>query len=69
MEKLFGKVWILILLGIYGYLWTRVISDIKTIKKYYEPIKVFRHLDGLSKVWIITHIAIIFLLSLCAWEG
>ena len=69
MEKLFGKVWILILVVIYGYFWTRVITDIKTVKKFYEPIKVFRHLEGFSKTWIVVHIVILFLLSLCAWEG
>lgn len=69
MEKLFGNVWILILVAIYAYLWTRIINDIKTVKKYYEPIKVFRHLEPFSKVWIITHIAIIFLMSLSVWEG
>lgn len=69
MEKLFGMVWILILLAVYVYFWAKVISDIKTVSKYYEPIKVFRHLERFSKFWIITHIAIIFLMSLSAWEG
>lgn len=69
MERLFGKVWILILVVGYIYFWTRIITDIKTVRKYYEPIKVFRHLEPFSKIWIITHIAIIFLLSLCVWEG
>lgn len=69
MERLFGKVWILILVVGYIYFWTRIITDIKTVSKYYEPIKVFRHLEPFSKIWIITHIAIIFLLSLCVWEG
>ena len=69
MEKLFGNVWILILVAIYAYMWTRIINDIKTVKKYYEPIKVFRHLEPFSKWWIIVHVAIIFLLSLSEWEG
>lgn len=69
MEKLFGRVWILILIAIYLYLWSRIIADIKTVKKYYEPIKVFRHLERFSRVWIIIHIVIIFLWSLSVWEG
>lgn len=69
MNKLFGKVWILILAGIYFYLWTRIINDIKTVRKYYEPIKVFRHLEKFSKVWIIVHMVIIFLWSFAVWEG
>ena len=69
MEKLFGRVWILILIAIYLYLWSRIIADIKTVKRYYEPIKVFRHLERFSRVWIIIHIVIIFLWSLSVWEG
>lgn len=69
MEKLFGRVWILILIAIYLYLWSRIIADIKTVKKYYEPIKVFWHLERFSRVWLIIHIAIIFLWSLSVWEG
>lgn len=69
MERLFGKVWILILIGMYLYLWTRVAYDIKINVKWYPPIKVFRHLEPFTKVWIIAHIAIMFLWSLSVWEG
>jgi len=69
MGRLFGYVWVLILAAVYMYLWTRVINDIKTVKKYYELIKVFRHLETFSKWWIIVHVAIIFLWSLSEWEG
>lgn len=69
MERLFGKVWILILVGMYLYLWTRVANDIKINAKWYPPIKVFRHLERFSKIWIIVHVAIIFMWSLSVWEG
>ena len=69
MEQLFGKVWILILVGMYLYFWTRVVNDIKLNAKWYSPVKVFRHLERFSRVWIIVHIAIIFFWSLSVWEG
>lgn len=69
MEKLFGKVWIVILAAVYMYLWSRVTDNIKTVLKYYKPIKVFRHLETFSRVWIIVHVVIIFLWSFAVWEG
>lgn len=69
MERLFGYVWVLILASIYIYLWMKVLSNIKTLRNYYKPMEIFRHLETFSKWWIIVHVAIVFLWSLSEWEG
>ncbi len=69
MEKLFGKVWIVIIVAIYLYFWTKVIEEIKTIARLYKPMKIYRHLETSTKLWILIHLAILFLWSYSVWEG
>ncbi len=68
MEKLFSKIWIVIAIVIYWQLWSKVIENIKLVRKYYAK-DWFRHLEPFTKNWLKGHLIIIFLMSLSLWES